>query len=670
MSNSPSRLTHAQILWHDQTPTSSLFGDVYFSDEDGIAETQHVFINNNRLMERWQQLSTNRFTIGETGFGTGLNFMCALQLWCSMNRGNRHLHYVSVEKFPLRSEDLLSVATRYPQFDALYQRLILQYPANVRGFHRLFFPDLNVTLNLLFGDASEYFQTLDGQVDAWFLDGFAPSVNPDMWQPALFSAIARLSKPGATLATFTCAGVVKRGLMEAGFNVKKVPGHGRKREILTADYTPEALPTRSFKPQQKPWFHFPYETITAATTPTNVAIIGAGLAGCAVARCLAQRGFEVTVYDTEVEPATQASGNPTGMTFTKLSVHDIPQNRYYQSAFLYSCRWIRKVLEFANMAEGEDWNFNGIIQLAFNEQEANDQQLLLDTDYWPTDWLQPLTVKALKTRYNVDSQWPGILLTQGGWLNPRMLCDVLLKHRNIKTQLGVGINNMQRLSHGWQLNTNGESYSAVVLASAFSCNQFSFTDYLPLRSVRGQVTYLPANPATEHFQHAINYDGYINPAWHGFHCVGATFNPKITTPQLRSQDHEWNYEQLRSSLPQLAQDLAAEPSSIAAGRVGFRCQTPDYLPIVGPLPDPDYYKVQYADLAKGFLKREFPVGEYLPGLFISTGHGSRGITSAPFAAEIVSSYITGEPQAVDREVLRAIHPARFLVRNIVRRVYD
>ena len=668
----------ARLQWQNTTPVSEQFDDVYFSRDCGIDETRYVFLQHNHLEERWSNPLLNQFTIGETGFGTGLNFFCAADFWRRKKQSGAldeqaHLHFLSVEKYPLSREDMQHACSQWPQFQWLGDVLVKQYPALVSGFHRLHFTAANITLTLVFDDAITGFSTMDGLVDAWFLDGFAPAKNPGMWQPELFQHIGRLSHSQTTVSTFTAAGIVKRGLQAAGFAIEKVAGFGRKRDMLRGRIqnttTPDPLP-----PGDKPWFHFDYRSNTRATG--KAAVIGAGLAGTTAANSLARRGWEVTVFEAENRIAGHGSGNPTGITFTKLSLHDTPQNRFYQWAYLYACRYLLDTLNSSDLVRGEDWNLNGVLRLAFDEKEAREQAALLQEEYWPEELLRGLTPHQIQQQLGIATQLNGLLLQGGGWLNPALLCEALLKHDRIELRTGQQIKSLRQQDGAWYLGDShrGDScrdehgpFSAVILANAFGCNHFIQTQHLPLKSVRGQITYCPATQASQVLQHAINYQGYINPARQGFHCVGATFNPRDTTEEERQQDHQCNLAQLSTTLPDLARDLELDPAQMHEGRVGFRCQTPDYLPIIGPAPNVDLYADVFQDLGKGFLKRTFPYGPIHDGLMISCGHGSRGITSSCLAAEIIASYLTGEPQPLDRDALFAIHPARFLIRNIIRR---
>ncbi|HVK98667.1 MAG TPA: tRNA (5-methylaminomethyl-2-thiouridine)(34)-methyltransferase MnmD, partial [Dongiaceae bacterium] len=429
--NSP--LQPASLEWQQDVPVSRQFGDVYFSRDDGAAETRHVFIGHNDLPQRWQAWHTpGSFVIGETGFGTGLNFLCAWELWRQLRKPGQHLHVVSVEKFPLSKADLERAGTTQQAFAEMAAQLQAQYPPLVRGSHRLHFHGEQLTLTLIFGDAIDAFAALDGKVDAWFLDGFAPARNPDMWQPALFAQLARLSHTHTTFATFTAAGDVRRGLAAVGFSVEKCAGFGRKRDMLKGVFA-DSSAHDTYPPAQAPWFRFDYQR----RAPGQVAIVGAGLAGCAAAHVLAQRGWQVTVFEAENDIASQASGNPTGITYTRLSVHDSPQNRYYQFAYLHACRYLRDFFAAQNLQPGADWNLNGVLQLAWDESERAEQQKLLEPGLWPDDVVAALTPEQVSALTQVPCPHPALLMKLGGWLNPAFLCRTLLQHPGIQLRTSV-----------------------------------------------------------------------------------------------------------------------------------------------------------------------------------------------------------------------------------------
>jgi len=225
----------ANIEWRDGQPYASEFQDIYFSTDNGLLETDYVFLQGNHLAERWLDSELQTFSIAETGFGTGLNFLCAVNTWLSTSTKNAKLHYMSAEKYPLSLQDISTALNLWPQLKAVSEPLLAQYESLINNTNTISLYDNRVQLGLLIGDATACFSKVTVQVDAWFLDGFAPAKNPDMWQMELFQQMARLSNQSTTFATFTSAGDVRRGLMNAGFNVRKRTGFGKKREMLSGN---------------------------------------------------------------------------------------------------------------------------------------------------------------------------------------------------------------------------------------------------------------------------------------------------------------------------------------------------------------------------------------------------------------------------------------------------
>lgn len=225
------KIEWSHVEWKQGQPFASTFQDVYFSSDNGVLETEHVFLQGNGLSKRWQQLTTNTFTITETGFGTGLNFLCAAKLWLETAPKEAVLNFTSVEKYPLTLADITTALQLWPELTTLSAPLLAQY-ATLIDAQPINLYDNRVQLNLLIGDATEQLSHLQHKTDAWFLDGFSPAKNPDMWQPTLFEQMARLSHQNTTFSTFTSAGMVRRGLMSAGFKVNKRSGFGKKREMI------------------------------------------------------------------------------------------------------------------------------------------------------------------------------------------------------------------------------------------------------------------------------------------------------------------------------------------------------------------------------------------------------------------------------------------------------
>ena len=225
----------AAINWETgDTPVSAQFDDPYFARQDGRAETRHVFLAGNGLPQRWQPRP--QFTVAELGFGTGLNFFETLAAWRRAPGQCRHLTFVTFERFPLSRNDLARALAPWPDLNAPVRQLLDQWPpAPGTALHTVAFA--GATLEIHLGDANDAVPAWAGRADAWYLDGFSPAKNPELWCPQLMTAVFEHTAAGGTLATYTAAGHVRRGLSSAGFQVSRIPGYGRKRDSL-AGYRP------------------------------------------------------------------------------------------------------------------------------------------------------------------------------------------------------------------------------------------------------------------------------------------------------------------------------------------------------------------------------------------------------------------------------------------------
>lgn len=349
------RLTTANLHWQDDIPYASDFADVYFSKDDGFAESQYVFLQQNHLPQRFSSLENTHFTVAETGFGTGLNFLNTWLLWKKHYKTGKKLYYISAELYPLHKEALQQCLAHWPELAALSEKLYQQYPLPLTGVHCLEFDD-GVTLILLFNDVVTGFTQLlesshpnlayntQRSVDAWFLDGFSPKQNQAMWRDELFHLMAKLSHRQTTLATFTSAGFVRRGLRAAGFVCEKIKGFGQKREMLRADYQglPRALEAQNKSRRRSAYGQF-WPIYRQQQMPKTVAVIGAGITGCTTAWTLAQAGVKVYLLDRHARPMQEASGNPQAVLFPQLSSHvQSQQAQFNESSFLYALRFYQQ----------------------------------------------------------------------------------------------------------------------------------------------------------------------------------------------------------------------------------------------------------------------------------------------------------------------------------------
>ena len=651
---------HAQIDWDEQgNPHSREFCDVYFSTESGLAETRHVFLVQNDLANRFTALPEyGRLVIGETGFGTGLNFLCAWQLFEECATASARLHFVSVEKFPLSLVDLQRSLALWPELAAFAEQLLAQYVAVHEGFQRFVFDGGRVTLTLLIGDALEMLPQLDGQIDAWFLDGFAPAKNPEMWTPQLFAELARLAAPDSTIGTFTSTGWVRRALNAAGFKMKRVPGIGHKWEVLRGVFVgwPEEAPAISVA---KPWFARPAKY----AGQRKALVIGAGMAGCTTAASLAARGWQVSLLERHAEVAQEASGMPQGVLYLKLSAHGTALSQLILSGFGYT----RRALE--RLQRGIDWDGCGVLQLAFNDKEGQRQAQLAEA--FDPELLQLVDKSEAEARSGITLTSGGLFFPEGGWVHPPALCRAHAAHANIELHLHREVVELRRNGDQWQA-WDGDKLLAtapvVILAGAADIKRFPASADLPLKRIRGQITRLPQTEASQTLRTVVCAEGYVAPPRLGEHTLGASFDFKNDDLSITTADHLGNLHYMQEISDDLLERLGAPnlvPEDLQ-GRAAFRCTSPDYLPIVGPLADKEAFTQTYAALSKDARQVPDAPCPWLEGLYINSGHGSRGLITAPLCAELLAAWLTDEPLPLPRSVAEACHPNRFMLRELIR----
>lgn len=632
-------LMHATLQWRGQTPYSEHYDDIYFSKESGVAESDYVFVQGNDLERRWRSLTQgSSFVLAETGFGTGLNFLLTVQHWLQTAPADATLHYISVEKHPFSRADLASLWNVMGGFETLLPELLAAYPPLVAGHHSRTLYNRRVTLHLLLGDALACLSGCDARVDAWYLDGFAPARNSDLWVQPLFERIAALSQDGTTFATFTAAGSVRRGLQQVGFRVDKRAGFGKKREMLHGVL---AVGEQSYRHRNAnaPWFDL--STIKAPEDKSAI-IIGAGLAGISVAHALAQRGWRVQLLESGPEIAAGASGNPAGVVLPRLSADMDNSARFYLSAFLYTVDWLRQLKQ---RLPDLPWWGDGVDHYLSDAQQQRLMQLRLPAE--------------------IATQAEGCLrYPLAGWLSPRDLCQALLEEggERVTLRCNAQVSRLSRLDHQWQVETdNGKQYraSTLIVANGYQASRLPGLEWLEISGVRGQISYLPAGDWLQ-LTRPVCYQGYLLPAHKGAHCLGATYDRDELSLNLRGQDHSQNRQALATVMPNL------NVPDATGGRAAIRGSSIDHMPVVGPVPDRDFYDNHYADLHKGKRESSYPVAQYQPGLFVNAGHGSRGLVTCPYSAQLIAAQVNNEPLPIEQSMSDLLHPGRFLIRRYKR----
>ena len=625
---------HAQLQWHENQPYSSQYGDVYFSTDSGLEETNYVFLQHNQLKARWENLNQDHFTIGETGFGTGLNFLCAWQLWREAAPASARLHFISTEKHPLHLADLQTALALWPSLQAMSNQLVEQYQYVSTGWHRLIFDEGRVSLTLLIGDVNATLPHLKGKIDAWFLDGFSPAKNPEMWQSSLFEQIAKHSHAQTTFATFTSAGDIRRALQSAGFAVSKASGFGKKREMLFGQYQGISSPQAN-KPKAK-----------------TVIVIGGGLAGAASAAAMAARGWGVTLIERHQALAQEASGNPLGVLYPRLTGGETALNTLALQGFLYTLRLLKQIKIAA-----EHYQACGVLQLAFNARER--KRILAVVNEYP-ELAQYLNHHQASEVSGIVIADDGMLIAQAGWLNPAAFCEALTAHPNIQRLMHSRVLRLEKTAHGWQVFSSTQLIAEadnIIIANAADAQTFLQTSHCQMQAVRGQITLLPVTAASQQLKTVICTDGYLSPPRQGLHCLGATFSPNDCGTEVRLSDHQSNLNMLKSLAPEWNEkefDVNA-----LQGRAAIRASTSDYLPVAGAVLD----MAQLKDKMPRYNAEPSSL-PWLEGLYINAGHGAKGLVNAPICAEIIASLICGEPAPVDCALLSALDPNRFALREL------
>lgn len=585
--------TPPKLDWSRPTAPAAIdFNDIYFSVDGGREETRAVFLEGCGLPGGWRGAAC--FTIGELGFGSGLNFLETWNLWekdqasaalipnplsgplsgtntdavtDAVTENTPHLHYISFEKFPFSADELARALALWPELKPYAARLIAQWPERVKGIHRLHFG--RVTLTLIHDDILAGLYSLSASVNAWFLDGFNPAKNPEMWSQEVMHNIARLSAPDARLATFTVTGDVCRTLGEAGFTCEKKTGFARKRHRLEAQSTKKAVHPAAQSPSPK----------RGTSAPT---IIGSGIGGASLARAFLRRGITPRIITQG--NAFAASANPAALIKPRLDLQDRPESRFFLSSYLYA---------LGAYADAEGIISRGVTHLPKSEREAVRFEKLVAQ--------APLPPEHLK--------WTGtaLMMPSALTINPSAVIERWMDGANIETGSVDDLSDID----GPVFCAAGYGVKALIGQQA------------RLRYSRGQISWAK-NPHLLSMQSPLSYGGYVIPIGDDV-LVGATHD-RLTEQDpftVRPEDDMRNFEQFESAtglkLQQVSQNNLHHDAA-RKSRASVRVTTASTLPRV-IMPAQDRY--------------------------ILTGLGSRGFVFAPLLGEAIVSHYLAEPLPIE-----------------------
>ncbi len=630
----------------DGVPWSPDFGDVYHPAVGAAAQAGHVFLAGNELPRRWQ--GRDRFTIVETGFGLGHNFLAAWAAWRRDPLRSTRLVFVSVELHPPTREQL-AAQPRDTAFDDLAHQLVDAWPPATPNLHRLAFDDARVTLLLGFGDAAALLREIDGSADAFFLDGFAPARNPALWSADVCKALARLAAPGATLATWTAAHAVRERLAAVGFDVRLGAGIGGKRDITLAQFRPVfRAPPSARRP-------------AAAARAGRALIVGGGLAGASTAAALAEQGWRCTVLEQAPTLAAGASGNPAGLFHGTLHADDGVHARVVRAAALALVPVVRAAIARDAVAGA----VCGLLRLELRIDHAAMRALLARSGL-PPAYVEALDTDAASARAGLSLPCPAWHYPGGGWVDPAALVRSRIgaAGSRVETRISLPVGTVRRAPSGaWQaVDVDGRTIDeadTLVLAHAGDALGLLGVAAWPLARVRGQLSVLPRAAWPERLAVVVRPvagGAYVIPTCDGV-VFGATRQRDDADPAVRSADHLQNLTRLEALVGSTLDIDAAGLS----GRTAWRCTAPDRLPLIGPVPALDVLRGERPVDPRWAQPRHVPRE---PGLFVFTALGARGITLSELGARTLAASIAGGVVPLESGLVDAVDPARFVSRAV------
>ena len=621
-----------RIEWLEDGPTgrspcSPRFGDHCHSELSGQEQACEVFLKGCGLPEAWA--NQPQWCILETGFGLGLNFLVTWAAWQAAPLRPRLLHFVSLEAFPASADDVLRSARAYPALFPLAEQLQHQLWGLLPGVHRLVFEDGQVLLTLHIGDAKALLREAAFEADSVFLDGFSPLRNHDIWDIPTLKAVARCCRRGTRVATWTVADSVREVLVQCGFVMQKVLGTPPRHANLQGEYQPAWEPKKT-------------RPIPVQPVPARCIVIGAGLAGAAVAASLARRGWQVTVLDAAAAPAAGASSLPAGVLAPHVSPDDSLLSRLSRSG-------IRATLQQAGalLQADSDWHLSGVLEHCLEHPRRRPAawqagQALADA---ASDWLAPATPAQLDT-CGLQPDTPALWHTKAGWTKPASLVRAWLATPGVTWRGQAAVSRLVRQGSVWQvLGAAGQELASaelVVLAAGYASSALAdsagLAPPLALQAIRGQASWGRQAPGSADAlpPFPVNGHGSLVPAvplaeglaW----VTGSTFERDSLSCELRRDDVQHNFQKLQALLPLAAQALApAFATGQVQGWAGIRCATPSRMPALGPL-------------------------DGAPDVWVCSGMGSRGLSFAALCGELLAARLHGEPLPVEQRLADALRP--------------
>ena len=575
--------------------------DLFFSNSGGFSESRHVYIDGNDLIDRWKNLKEgNFFTIGELGFGAGLNFLSTWKAWSETDYKNKDLYFYSIDKNPLKIEDAKQVISKFKELKSISDIYFTSYPINCKGAQRISFPEYNIHLTLHYSDIIDSISSINshkGFFDAWFLDGFSPDRNPEMWSKEIFKVLKKKSHAKTSFSTFSSSNKIRNHLLELDATVNSKKGFANKKYMTNGVFNSRNQ-SNNFKKK-------------------SVAIVGAGIAGCSLAHSLVKRGHKCTIFDQNKDLCGGASGNLALISYPRLSAFDSPFSKFSAQSFIYSTQFYEK---FAS----KGWHKTGVLFLDTNDFSKKRIEDLIQ-EKKDNNLYRPISADEASTLSGTNINHNGLFFPSAGWIEPIQLCQDLINDPNIEVFLEEKVLKISHENFIHNLISNKKNYNFDEICL---CNSFEAENLISIKGTRikrGQITYIPTNKDISKLKMPICGKGYISPLINDKHLVGATYSDNKDMIATESDSLE-NLQILYDIFP----DIHLNPKT-SGEKVGLRATTIDHLPIAGKSDN----------------------------FYLNIGHGSRGSTSAPLCGEYIADLITGSPLPLDIETMNAISIKRF-----------
>jgi len=586
------------VDWISEEPFSRTYKDLYFSKKKATQEANFVFIQGNDLQQRWSNLKKNEvFNIVELGFGAGINFLTTLKTWTEQRQTDNWLNYLSIENQPLTLNDIEKTLKKYDELDPFSAKLLNNYPINCKGLQRIEFSKEKVSLTVYFGEVSSCLNDLDPEqvtFDACFHDGFSPDKNQDMWSSEVFNSIAKLSSYKTTYSTFSSSKIVTEGLKVNGFKAKKIQGFGDKRHMTKATFNLKQNPKTKFLKR-------------------NIAIIGAGIAGCSLAKKLNDKGYQVTIFEKNKSLDTGPSAYKALVMYPRLSAFDTPYSLFCLHSYLYSTK-------FYDALNTSYWNKTGVLLLDFNET-THKRFLQILNSRQDLKLFKKVTREEATEISGIPVPYGGLFFKDAGWLNPNGILKHMLNSPRIKLITGE----VTKISKTKVfLEHKDYSFDHICLCSSFESNKL--INLKGITKKRGQITYLKKELDIANLKIPICAQGYISPTSEDVLITGSTYSDSDNEDVTLEENLE-NIERLKL--------ITDQKVKVVDSNFGYRSITQDRLPLLG--------------------KSE--------GIFINISHGSRGTTSAPISAQFICDLIDGSPPIFGKRLIRSLDPERFIKKS-------